>query len=169
VATRPLDRIDLVAEQWVRERPDLDVAALVLVGRLFRVVELAEAELAGPLRAHGLERGWFDLIAALRRAGPPYELRPTKLMGATMLSSGGMTKRVDHLVDAGLVQRRADPGDRRGTLVRLTRRGKRIADTALETHVAREQRLLGALSETERRTLDALLRKLLAALDDRGR
>jgi DNA-binding MarR family transcriptional regulator len=168
VPARSPDHIDVIVEQWQRERPDLDVAALALLGRLFRIVELADAALAAPLRAHGLDRGWFDLIAALRRAGPPYELRPTELMAATMLTSGGMTKRVDRLVDAGLVQRRADPADRRGTLVRLTRRGKRIADSALETHVAGEERLLAALSRAERGALDALLRKLLTALDNRG-
>jgi DNA-binding MarR family transcriptional regulator len=159
------DHIDLIVEQWGRERPDLDVTALAALGRLFRVVDLAGAELAGPLRAHGLDKGWFDLIAALRRAGPPYQLHPTELMATTMLSSGGMTKRIDRLVDAGLVERRPDPRDRRATLVRLSRRGKRTADAALETHIAGEERLLGALSQSERHTLDVLLRKLLQALD----
>ena len=167
MAVRSRDRIDVIAEQWLRERPNLDVEALALVGRLFRVVELAETELAPPLRAHGLDSGWFDLMAALRRAGPPYELHPTELMATTMLTSGGMTKRIDRLVGAGLVERRPDPGDGRATLVRLTRRGKRIADAALETHIAGDERLLGALSQAERRTLDVLLRKLLAALDNR--
>ena len=166
MAIRTRDRIDVIVEQWQRERPDLDVAALALLGRLFRLVALAGTELAGPLRARGLDNGWFDLIAALRRAGSPYELHPTELMATTLLSSGGMTKRIDRLVDAGLVERRPDPGDRRATLVRLTRRGKRTADAALETHVAGEERLLGALSQAERRTLDVLLRKLLQALDD---
>jgi DNA-binding MarR family transcriptional regulator len=159
------DHIDAIVDQWRRERPELDVEALALVGRLFRVVQLADAELAAPLRERGLESGWFDLLAALRRAGPRHELNPTQLMAATMLSSGGMTKRIDRLVEAGLVERRADPHDRRGTLVRLTRRGKRIADAALERHVAGEQRVLSALSQAERRTLDKLLRKLLAGLE----
>jgi DNA-binding MarR family transcriptional regulator len=169
MAVRSRDRIDVIVEQWRRERPDLDVTALAVLGRLFRVVDLAGAELARPLRAHGLESGWFDPIAALRRAGPPYELHPTELMATSLLSSGGMTKRIDRLVQVGLVERRPDPGDRRATLVRLTRRGKRTADAALETHIAGEERLLGALSRAERRTLDVLLRKLLAALDDPSR
>jgi len=169
MAVRKRDRIDVSVEQWRRERPDLDVAALALLGRLFRVAELAGTELARPLRARGLDNGWFDLIAALRRAGPPYELHPTELMATTLLSSGGMTKRIDRLVDAGLVERRPDPRDRRATLVRLTRRGKRTADAALEIHVAGEESLLGALSQAERRTLDVLLRKLLQALDDPSR
>lgn len=116
---------------------------------------------------HKLQTGWFDLLAALRRAGAPYELNPTQLMGATMLSSGGMTKRVDRLVEAGLVERRPDPSDRRGTLVRLTRRGKAAIDKALGAHVANEERLLHSLTRAERRTLDDLLRRLLAGLEER--
>ena len=77
---------------------------------------------------YGLQPGWFDLLATLRRAGAPYELNPTQLMQATMLSSGGMTKRLDRMAEAGLVERRADPTDRRGTLVRLTRRGRSTID-----------------------------------------
>src|SRR3954447_22930405 len=152
MAVRSRDRIDVIVEQWRRERPDLDVTALAVLGRLFRVVDLAGAELARPLRPHALESGWFDSIAALRRAGPPYELHPTELMATSLLSSGGMTKRIDRLVQVGLVERRPDPRDRRATLVRLTRRGKRTADAALEIHVAGEGSLLGAQSQAERRT-----------------
>jgi DNA-binding MarR family transcriptional regulator len=85
-------------------------------------------------------------------------------MRTTMLSSGGMTKRLDRLVDAGFVERRPDPGDRRGTLVRLTTRGRKAIDAALVTHAANEERLLAALEPAERVTLDGLLRKLLASL-----
>jgi len=166
VATRSPDHIDAIVAQWRRERPDLDVAPLALLGRLFRAAQLADTALAEPMRERGLEAGWFDLLAALRRAGPPYQLNPTQLMRATMLSSGGMTKRIDRLVEAGLVERGPDPGDRRGTLVGLTRRGKGIMDTAVDAHVAGEERLLGALTRSERRTLDALLRKFLAHLEE---
>jgi DNA-binding MarR family transcriptional regulator len=102
---------------------------------------------------------------ALRRAGPPYELNPTDLMEATMLSSGGMTKRLDRLVEAGLVERRPDPDDRRGTLVRLTRKGRAGIDRALEAHVANEELLLEPLSAADRRSLDHLLRRLLSGLE----
>ena len=118
---------------------------------------------------HDLQPGWFDLLAALRRSGAPYELNPTELMRTTLLSSGGMTKRIDRLAEEGLVERRPDPEDRRGTLVRLTRRGKAVVDRALETHVANEERLLSPLTRAERKQLDALLRKLLAALDESSR
>jgi DNA-binding MarR family transcriptional regulator len=160
-----MDHMDAIAEAWRRERPEVDVDALVLLGRLFRAAALADAELARRLADRDLQRGWFNLLAALRRSGTPYELRPGELMRTTMLSSAGMTKRLDRLVEAGLVERRPDPGDRRGTLVRLTAAGRKAIDDALPVHVANEERLLAPLSERERRTLDKLLRKLLAPLE----
>jgi DNA-binding MarR family transcriptional regulator len=162
------DHMDMILAQWRRERPDLDVAPLGLLGRLFRAAQLADAELAEGIASHDLQPGWFDLLAALRRSGAPYELNPTELMRTTMLSSGGMTKRLDRLEDAGLVARRPDPGDRRGTLVGLTRRGKAVIDAAVVTHVANEARLLQPLSATQRRALDELLRVLLADLETQG-
>jgi len=163
------DHVDGIVEQWARERPDLDVTALALMGRAFRVAHLADARLSEGIAVHELQPGWFDLLAALRRSGPPYELNPTELMRTTLLSSGGMTKRIDRLADEGLVERRPDPGDRRGTLIRLTRRGKASIDRALVTHVAHEERLLSPLTRAEQKQLDALLRKLLAALDEPSR
>jgi len=160
-----MDHMDAIEEAWRRERPDVEVGPLVLLGRLFRLTALADAQLARALGERDLQRGWFNLLAALRRSGPPYELRPGELMRATMLSSAGMTKRLDRLVEAGLLQRRPDPGDRRGTLVRLTAAGRRAIDDALPVHVANEEVLLAPLSERERKTLDRLLRKLLRPLE----
>jgi DNA-binding MarR family transcriptional regulator len=162
------DHLDAILGQWRRERPDLDVRALGVLGRLFRVAHLADAHLSSGLSEYGLQPGWFDLLAALRRAGRPYELNPTELMRTTMLSSGGMTKRLDRMAEAGLVERRPDPKDRRGTLVGLTAHGRSIVDDAIVTHLANESRLLQSLSPTERRTLDRLLRALLADLDIDG-
>jgi DNA-binding MarR family transcriptional regulator len=162
------DHMDMIAAQWRRERPELDVAALGLLGRLFRAAYLADAELTDGIAQHGLQPGWFDLLAALRRSGAPYELNPTELMRSTMLSSGGMTKRLDRLADAGLVERRPDLRDRRGTLVGLTEKGKQIVDETVVTHVANEERLLEPLSQKERRALDDLLRKLLTGLEKRS-
>jgi DNA-binding MarR family transcriptional regulator len=159
------DQLDRIVAQWRRERPDVDVAPLALLGRLLRAAQLADAELAKEVARHGLRPGWFDLLAALRRAGHPFELNPTDLMEATMLSSGGMTKRLDRLAAAGLVERRPDPGDRRGTLVRLTRKGRAVIDRALVRHVANQERLLRSLGPAERRALDDLLRTFLADLE----
>jgi DNA-binding MarR family transcriptional regulator len=164
VAKTP-DHIDVILAEWGRERPDLDVSPLGIFGRLFRTAHLADAALAGGAREHRLQMGWFDLLAALRRAGEPYELNPSELMRATLLSSGGVTKRLDRLAEAGLVERRPDPTDRRGTLVRLTRKGKATVDRAVETHVANEERLLRSLRPADRRALDNLLRTLLSDLE----
>jgi DNA-binding MarR family transcriptional regulator len=161
----PRDHVDEIVAQWRRERPGLDFAPLALIGRLLRVTHLVDDELRRGVAPHGLQPGWFDILAALRRAGTPAGLNPTKLMRSTLLSSGGMTKRLDRLEEAGLVERRPDPADRRGTLVRLTRRGRGVIDRALDAHLANEERLLGSLSTSDRRTLDGVLRKLLSELE----
>ena len=168
MASKHRDHVDHIMEQWRRERPDVDSAALGLIGRLHRAAVLTNAPLAAGLAEHGLQPGWFDLLAALRRSGPPYELNPTQLMRATLLSSGGMTKRLDRLVEAGLVERRADPSDRRGVLVGLTPHGKAVVDKTLDAHVANEERLLRSLKPADRRALDDLLRTLLADLEESG-
>jgi DNA-binding MarR family transcriptional regulator len=159
------DHVDRILAQWQRERPDLNTGPLGLFGRLHRAAQLSDAALAEELVGQDLRPGWFDLLAALRRAGRPYELNPTELMRATMLSSGGTTKRLDRLVEAGLVERRPDPADRRGVLVKLTPRGRAVIDRAVEAHIAIEERLLRSLGPADRRALDDLLRKLLADLD----
>ncbi len=159
------DRVDEILAEWARERPQLDTTAMGVVGRLLLVARLADERLSAPLRERGLERGWFDLLAALRRAGRPYELNPKALMEAVMLSSGGMTKRLDTMERAGLIERRPDPADRRGTLVRLTPAGKRAIDRAVQLHVANEDRVLAPLGQNEVRALDGLLRALLTGLE----
>lgn len=143
----------------------MDTRALELVGRLLRTAQLADRRLSSELAGTELQPGWFDLLAALRRAGEPYELNPSELMRATMLSSGGMTKRLDRLVQAGLVERRPDPNDRRGTLVRLTKLGRMRIDEALPVHVCNEEQLLAPLTPRQRDSLDALLRQLLTHLE----
>jgi DNA-binding MarR family transcriptional regulator len=163
--TTSRDHIDGILEQWRRERPDLDVEPLGLVGRLIRTTQLADDVLTAGLAPYQLQRGWFDLLAPLRRAGAPYELTPTELMRATMVSSGGITKRLDRLESAGLIERRPDPTDRRGTRVRLTRAGKATIDAAIETHVENEAHLIDPLTPRERTALDRSLRKLLSALE----
>ncbi len=163
------DHVDEIVAQWGRERPDLDTSPLATFGRIFRVGALADAALARRMEPYALQPGWFDILAALRRAGDPFELNPTELMRSTLLSSGGMTKRLDRLQEAGLVRRRPDPDDRRGTLVGLTRKGRTAVDAALVSHLANEEDLLAPLGAGERRTLDRLLRKLLVGLERTGR
>jgi DNA-binding MarR family transcriptional regulator len=160
-----MDRIDRIVEQWARERPDVDAEPMALVGRLQRVVQALRPRLDSTHQRFGLSGELFDVLASLRRAGKPYELTPTQLYREMMLSSGAMTNRVDRLESEGLVQRRPDPNDRRGTLVSLTDKGNALIDSALGEHIANERRLLAALDAEERAQLATLLKKLLVDLE----
>jgi DNA-binding MarR family transcriptional regulator len=159
------DAVDRFVEQWARERPDLDLAPMALIGRLGRLAGLGTAVIETNLNEHGLKLGEFDVLASLRRSGAPYELTPGALLRQLMLSSGAMTNRLDRLQAAGLVRRRPDPDDRRGVVVSLTAAGRTLIDRVVVDHLATEARLLEPLSATERATLDRLLRKLLHGLE----
>ncbi len=158
------DGVDLIIEQWARERPDLDVSPIGVIGRISRLARELELRLEPVYRAHGLEPGWYDVLATLRRAGPPYRLRPTEFATTLMLTSSGTTKRLDRLEQAGLIARTPDPGDRRGTLITLTDAGHALLDTVIEAHIANERRLLAALGAAEQRELADLLRTLQLGL-----
>ncbi len=161
------DGVDLILEQWARERPGLDVSPIGVIGRISRLARELEQRLEPVYREHGLEPGWYDVLATLRRAGPPYRVRPTEFTTTLMLTSSGTTKRLDRLEQAGLIARTPDPGDRRGTLITLTEAGHTLLDAAIDAHVANEHRLLAALSKTEQRELAGLLRKLQLGLPSR--
>jgi DNA-binding MarR family transcriptional regulator len=154
------DGVDEILEQWRRERPDLDPAPIGVVGRISRLARELERRLEPVYAAHGLEPGWHDLLATLRRSGPPFRMRPTDLMSALMLTSSGTTKRLDRLEKAGMVAREPDPSDRRGTLIVLTDAGRELIDGVTGPHLENEARLLAALTPEERAVLAGLLRKL---------
>src|SRR3954469_2925762 len=158
------DAIDAILEQWRRERPELDASPIGVVGRLSRVARALEARLEPVYRAHGLEAGWHDVLATLRRSGPPYRLRVTDLTASTMIGSSGTTKRLDRLERNGLVARSPDPNDRRGTLIALTPKGLELIDGVTAEHLANERELLAGLSRAEQAQLVELLRKLRLAL-----
>jgi DNA-binding MarR family transcriptional regulator len=158
------DLVDEILDQWKRECPDLDCKPMAVFGRLNRLDRVSNAAIEARLGEHGLSRGEFDVLATLRRGGEPYTLAPTALARWMMLSSAAMTNRVDRLEAAGLVERRPDPGDRRGVLVALTPDGKRVVDAAVADHVENERRLLEPLTAEDQQTLNALLRKLLHGL-----
>jgi DNA-binding MarR family transcriptional regulator len=158
------DGVDVILEQWRRERPELDPSPIGVIGRISRLARELEQRLEVVYRRHGLEPGWHDVLATLRRNGPPYQLRPTDFSGQLMLTSSGTTKRLDRLEQAGLIARAPDPDDRRGTLITLTAAGHELIDAVTEAHLDNERELLGALTADERRRLADLLRKLQLGL-----
>jgi DNA-binding MarR family transcriptional regulator len=161
------DGVDEIIDHWRRERPELDASPVGVIGRISRLSREIEARLEPVYAAHGLEPGWHDVLATLRRGGPPYELRPSEFAQGLMITSSGTTKRLDRLERAGLITRRPDPADRRGILIALTDEGRRMIDEVTGPHLANEARLLEALSEPERERLAGLLRKLQLGLPPR--
>jgi DNA-binding MarR family transcriptional regulator len=161
------DAVDRIVEQWRRERPDLDAAPMGIIGRISRISELVQRELDRVFARFGLSGGDFDVLATLRRSGAPYRLTPGELSRSTMVTSGGMTKRLDRLEAAGLIRREPDPRDRRGKQIALTVEGRALVDDAVEAHLANEERLLEGLAAPKREELAELLRELLLALDGR--
>ncbi|MFM0010180.1 MarR family winged helix-turn-helix transcriptional regulator [Paraburkholderia sediminicola] len=160
-----MDRAEIAVEQWARERPDLPALPMAVFGRLSDAAERVMTYHMNPLFAEaGLQSGEFDVLATLRRSGDPYMLSPTQLYEAAMISSGGMTNRLDRLERAGLVERLPDPNDRRGKLIALTESGKHVIDETIGRHVANEERLLSVLTPAEQEKLSALLKKLIAGL-----
>jgi DNA-binding MarR family transcriptional regulator len=159
------DEVDRLIADWRRERPDLDVEPMEVLSRVTRLARHLDIARRAAFSAHGLESWEFDVLSALRRAGNPYELSPGRLIRETMVTSGTMTNRVDRLVEKGLVDRLPDPTDRRGVLVRLTRRGQECVDAALDGLLNSEQALLQELSSTERGRLARLLRVVVRPFD----
>lgn len=155
------DEVDDLVEAWARERADLDLTPVEVfsrIGRLARHLDLARKD---AFAASGVESWEFDVLAALRRAGDPYELSPGKLLRETLVTSGTMTNRVDRLTARGLVERLPDPNDRRGVLVRLTPDGKSTVDAAFEALLDAERALMPDLDAGDREQLATLLRRLL--------
>jgi DNA-binding MarR family transcriptional regulator len=154
------DAVDRIVDQWRRERPDLDPSPVHIVGRITRLHWALEDRLVRVFGRYGLGRGEFDILATLRRSGAPFELTAGQLSGSTMVTSGAVTKRVDRLESAGLVDRRTADGDARGRLIRLTERGRALIDEVVDVHLRNETDLLAGLTTDERDTLTGLLRKL---------
>lgn len=156
--------VDNVLVDWRRERPDLDVSAVAVVGRLAFVAETV----VGPagnraVERHGIGRGDFDVLATLRRVGAPYTLSPSVLSAELMMSRAGMTKRLDRLEKAGLLVRALDADDRRSFRVSLTDEGRRVVDAAFTDLVGAMSALVSGLTDAERDGLDRGLQALVRA------
>jgi DNA-binding MarR family transcriptional regulator len=157
------DIIDRLIEDWERVRPDLDAAPLGVVGRVIVLARHLETSVEKALKTHGLTLGQFDILATLRRHEPKGGLNPTQLCENVALTSGGMTSRLDRLEESGWIARHADPDDRRGVMVSLTAKGRKLIDAATATRFEEASDSLPKLRETELRQLEELLRKWLAA------
>lgn len=159
-----MDRASRAVAQWRAEFPDWDLRPMEILGRMAETWSVIDREHLTPLFvSFGLQGGEFDVLATLRRSGPPYELTPTELFEVTMTSSGGMTARLDRLERKGLVKRRQNPDDRRGVLVGLTEDGVALVEKTVKAHLANEARIVDCLSDAEKEQFSALLSKLLAA------
>jgi DNA-binding MarR family transcriptional regulator len=154
--------------QWAVERPDLDLSPVEIIGRISRISRRFENQIARSFRAAGLSTWAFYVLAALNRAGPPYQMTPTELYRSLLVSSGLMATRIARLEDAGLVKRIPDPKDGRGVLVSLTPKGRALAGKLLEEHNQREAAMLAPLTRQERAVVASSLRKLLLAAGDRA-
>jgi len=159
------DAVDQILGQWHLERPELDVSPMGVIGRMGRLAKYLDRSIQETVSEFGLNPGEFDVLATLLRSGSPYQLSPTDLFNALMVTSGTMTNRIDQLELAELVRRTPDPHDRRGTLIALTEKGLSLIGQAIEAHVTNLHRLLSVLEESERQFLVILLRKLVLSFE----
>jgi len=162
----PEDEVDRIVGAWLRERPDLDFAPLQVLSRVDRLSKHLEVARKRAFTRSSLQSWEFDVLAALRRAGAPYQLSPKALLQQTLVSSGTMTNRIDRLVSRGFVERLSDPADGRGVLVRMTRQGLTHVDAAITRLVDAEAGILRSLTTNDQARLGTLLRKLTVSFDE---
>jgi DNA-binding MarR family transcriptional regulator len=160
------DHVDRVRAQWAQELPDLDTEPVAILGRVNRLSNLVRSSIEATFAEFGLDRGEFDVISTLRRSGPPYRLTPTELYTSLMLSSGGLTHRLDRLEKAGLIRREKSQRDGRSVLVALTEAGIARAEAAIRMDMSNESVFLQALDVKERAALAKLLRKLILGIEN---
>lgn len=159
--------MDRIVGQWAAARPDVDVSPIEVVGRVSRLSRLVDRVLAENFARFGLENWMYDVLATLRRSGPPYALTAGELVRQSMVTTGAITHRIDRLAERGLVER-VSAADRRKVVVRLTPDGLALVDEVVAAHAATEDRILAALAPDERTALAGLLRTLLLELGDGG-
>lgn len=158
--------VDRIAAQWAVVRPDVDVSPMLIIGRISRLSRLVDRRLGENFARHGIENWMYDVLATLRRTGPPFELAAGDLVRQTMVTTGAITNRIDRLEERGLVERQPSAGDRRKVIVRLTPAGLQLVDEIVSTHMANEREILSVLSPKQQDEMSRLLRRLLLGLDD---
>ncbi|WP_447754141.1 MarR family winged helix-turn-helix transcriptional regulator [Sphingopyxis fribergensis] len=155
-----IDDVDRFRADWARELPDLDTRGMATLGRMLRIIGRMRPPILKVMEEHGLDGGTFDVLATLRRSGPPYRMRPTEMYASMMVTSGGLTARLAKLETAGLISRPPAADDGRSLLAELTPAGFALVETVFRKDMAIETRMLSGLSEEEQQALEALLRKL---------
>jgi DNA-binding MarR family transcriptional regulator len=158
------DQVDRLLNQWANERPELDWSGLSVVVRVLFLSKVFRQSAERALAPLKLKLWEYDVLSALRRQGPPFQLPATALARASMLTTGAMTNRIDRLEERGLVIREMEPSDRRGVNVRLTGRGRELTDAAIEARFTAANEQLQVLSPAERRAVSDGLRKVLMAV-----
>lgn len=164
----PLDEVDRIVTEWNEQRPDVDASSIGVFGRISRLLPLQRAVAVQLHRRHGLSVAAFDVLASLRRGGPPYRKTVGELAASSLLTSSAVTLRLDNLERDGLVCRIRSGSDRRQVYAELTEDGLRRIDAIFDEHIALEQRMLSGLAPDERATLAALLRKLARSVRKEG-
>jgi DNA-binding MarR family transcriptional regulator len=164
IAEEEQDHVDRLRGQWARELPDLDTEPMAILGRAMRITNMVRPSIEATFAGFDLDRGEFDVIGTLRRSGPPYRLTPTDMYTSLMISSGGLTHRLDRLEKAGLIRREKSPHDGRSMLVALTDKGIALSEEAFRIDMASELRFLDVLDAGERKALAGLLRKLIGGI-----
>jgi DNA-binding MarR family transcriptional regulator len=159
------DAVDAITGQWNTERPELDTLPMAVFGRIYRIARLMSERMEKEYQRYGIGTGEFDVLATLRRAGDPYTLSPRQLSATLMLTTGGMTGRLDKLERAGLLERAPDPDDRRGLRVSLTQRGLAAINESVGAGLLVQKSVLDALGEQDTERIADLLRQLLASLE----
>lgn len=160
-----MDKVDEIIRQWNRERPDLDAGPMELIGRLKRLAQHLTQQMEKTFAANGLNFASFDVLATLRRSGPPYRLSPNDLLATMMVTSGTMTNRIDQLVKSGLVERAHNPEDGRSVIISLTDKGFGVIDTAVTMHVKTQAGLVAGLTRDQQEDLNGILRAFLAGFE----
>lgn len=161
----PRDHVSRLLEQRRRETPDIPLHGMEVIGRARRLTLLSRPAIEAVFEQYGLDTGEFDVLATLRRVGQPYRLRPTELYTGLMISSGGLTDRLNRLERRSLITREASEEDKRSKLVKLSVKGLELIDRAFREDMEVERRMLASLSESEHRQLAGLLAKLLYAIE----
>lgn len=165
VASSQRDHIDQIYEAWSREMPEVSARGAQILARARRITMYVRPEIEGMFKTFDLDSGEFDVLATLRRAGAPYSLRPTELYKSLMISSGGLTDRLDRLEERGFIRRRPSAEDARSLLVELTALGRKRIEAAFAADMALEDRLVEGLTREEHGQLVQLLRKVMLLLE----